>query len=346
MAGFYNQGDQEIYKKFQYVPQEQFRLGFTAPTTTPTAAPVSGGITNTNAFTNNGGGGGGGSNINNTGNLGNYKNINFNERYTYNPQEFMADANNYGYGVADQDKGFFKETMNKIGNTFRGSPVDKALGKGMNFGKAIGSGIVSAASGIPFLGNALGYMTRNMEDRTLGAGIIDEQGNFFDEEELNKQNALGGYYTDAARSARRRTKRIANMIARREAKKNFSKKNLDKLQEQEKAQEGARQAAANKMQNENRQNETGGYQAGYDSDFMDGGGRGRGNEPSDKGGSDSMGSSADGGIIGHGGNGGLPGKRVGNYNTTVRTGYFFGGRVNYKVGGRVSFKNGGLASIL
>jgi hypothetical protein len=55
MAAFYNKGDQEIYKNFQYVPQEKYRLGFTAPTTAPTAAPVSGGITNTNAFTNSGG---------------------------------------------------------------------------------------------------------------------------------------------------------------------------------------------------------------------------------------------------------------------------------------------------
>jgi len=95
---------------------------------------------------------------------------------------------------------------------------------------------------------------------------------------------------------------------------------------------------AQDMARDNKASNTGGYQAGYGSDFMEGTGRGRGNAPSDKGGSDTMGSSADGGIIGHGGNGGLPGKRVGNYNTTVRTGYFFGGRVN--------FKNGGLASIL
>ena len=52
---FYNQGDQNIYKDFQYVPQEKYRTGFTAPTTTPIAAPVSGGITNTDAFTNSGG---------------------------------------------------------------------------------------------------------------------------------------------------------------------------------------------------------------------------------------------------------------------------------------------------
>ena len=54
MVAFYNKGDQNIYKDFQYVPQEKYRTGFTAPTTTPTAAPVSGGITNTNAFTNSG----------------------------------------------------------------------------------------------------------------------------------------------------------------------------------------------------------------------------------------------------------------------------------------------------
>ena len=82
---------------------------------------------------------------------------------------------------------------------------------------------------------------------------------------------------------------------------------------------------AQDMARDNKASNTGGYQAGYDSGFMDGpSGAGRGNAPGDKGGSDSMGSHADGG----------------------RVGYFFGGRVNYKTGGRVSFKNGGLASIL
>ena len=95
-----------------------------------------------------------------------------------------------------------------------------------------------------------------------------------------------------------------------------------------------RQAAADKMQSENRQNETGGYQAGYGSDFMDGpsetiGGQneGLGGQQGGAGGTATMGSSKDGGLIGHGGKGGRP-----------KPGYFFGGRVN--------FKNGGLASIL
>jgi len=49
---------------------------------------------------------------------------------------------------------------------------------------------------------------------------------------------------------------------------------------------------------QNQRNNTGGYQAGYGSDFMGGGDRGRGMGAADKGGSDSMGSFAKGGIIG------------------------------------------------
>ena len=53
MVAFYNKADQELYKKYQYLPQEQYRLGFTEPTL-PTTEPVSSGITNTNAFNNSG----------------------------------------------------------------------------------------------------------------------------------------------------------------------------------------------------------------------------------------------------------------------------------------------------
>ena len=53
---FYNQGDQNIYKDFQYVPQEQYRLGFKAPTSSEQKIEQTFGIPNTNAFTNSGGG--------------------------------------------------------------------------------------------------------------------------------------------------------------------------------------------------------------------------------------------------------------------------------------------------
>ena len=61
------------------------------------------------------------------------------------------------------------------------------------------------------------------------------------------------------------------------------------------------------MVTENRAADRGGYQAGYDSGFMEGpSGAGYGNNPGDKGGSDTMGSSKDGGIIGYGGTSGTP----------------------------------------
>ena len=54
---FYNQGDQNIYKDFQYVPQERYRLGYTPPIQGggQDASTPSFGIPNTNAFTNSGG---------------------------------------------------------------------------------------------------------------------------------------------------------------------------------------------------------------------------------------------------------------------------------------------------
>ena len=304
--------DQEIRDAgFKYVPRQEFLLN---PFELPADDSVTDqGIVATNAFT------GGGNNFNvynpsnNSAFLGNYGDIDFNKRYEYNPQEFMTDANDFGYGVADEDKGFLSSIKNK-------------LGKGLNFGKMIGGGILSAA-GIPFLGAGLDAVSKNFEKRELGAGIIDEQGNFFDEDELNQQNALGGYYSNAARSARRRTKRIEKMLARKKAKKNFSQKNLDALLEQEKAQEAARQAAANQIQQQNKDTGTGGYQAGYSSNFMDGpsGGtisgqnEGLGGQQGDPGGTATMGSFKDGG----------------------RAGYFYGGRVNYKAGGRIKFNMGG-----
>ena len=83
--------------------------------------------------------------------------------------------------------------------------------------------------GIMGLMNAIG---NQFEDRQLTGDIMDESGNMYSAEALNKQNALGGYYTDPARSARRRTNRIRNMLNRQKAGKTISTKNLQTLQAQ------------------------------------------------------------------------------------------------------------------
>ena len=62
--------------------------------------------------------------------------------------------------------------------------------------------------------------------------------------------------------------------------------------------EDARQNEVARRAAENKAAGTGGYQAGYGSDFMDGSGRGTGMGAADKGGSDSMGSFAYGGLAG------------------------------------------------
>ena len=132
------------------------------------------------------------------------------------------------------------------------SNVKSGITKGLDLGKTVGSGILSAITGIPFAEQILSGITSQFENRPLGAPVIDEFGNVYDPEELNKLNALGGYYTDPARSARRRTKRIAKMLERQKLGKKISQKNLERLQAQERAQAAAQRAAVDRMFQEGR----------------------------------------------------------------------------------------------
>jgi hypothetical protein len=236
--------------------------------------------------------------------IGNFQDINPNEMYSYTPQgitiEDLSKPSNIGDfqvtaapDLPDQS-GYIKPAP-EIFEPKQQNIFQKALGSGINLGKMIGGGILSAATGVPFLGPALEGFAGQFENRPLGAAVIDEFGNVYSEEELNKQNALGGYYTNAARSARRRTARIQNMLQRQAQGKKISLANLAKLQAQEKKQEEIRQAAARALQDENRDRGRGGYQAaesspgagdGYDGGFMEGSGTAA-----------EMGSFMDGGIV-------------------------------------------------
>ena len=62
----------------------------------------------------------------------------------------------------------------------------------------------------------------------IGAGAVtmDEYGNEYSAEQLDKMNALGGYYTDPARASRRRDKGIINMIERRNKGLSYGKNRL------------------------------------------------------------------------------------------------------------------------
>ena len=100
-----------------------------------------------------------------------------------------------------------------------------------------GGGIINQA--LQGLGNAFEYRG--------GMGYVDEYGNFISAEELDQQNARGGYYTDAARASRRRDSAIQRMLQRREEGKRISEANLEKYRKQQAKEEAARQAAFNEI---------------------------------------------------------------------------------------------------
>ena len=205
--------------------------------------------------------------------------IDFNEMYSYTPP---------AYDDFPPQQNMFQKAIGSIKDTLK----DK--------GAPIIGGIISAVTGVPFIGQGLQAFSSQFENRPLGAAVIDEFGNVYSEDELNKMNAAGGYYTDPARSARRRTRRIQNLLERQRLGKKFSLANLQKLQAQEKAQEEIQRAAAAAMQAQNRAEGRGGYQSNFAQyrGFMEGpSGAGTGLGASDKGGSDTMGSFMDGGIV-------------------------------------------------
>ena len=105
MVAFYNKGDREIYKNFQYVPQEQYRLGFTAPTVNEQKITETFGIPNTNAFTNSGGGGGGALQVGDP-------MMNFDNYYNYTGNKYMM----------NQDRPNLDSYSDNAQKTFLGMP--------------------------------------------------------------------------------------------------------------------------------------------------------------------------------------------------------------------------------
>lgn len=316
--------DQSVYDAgYKYIPQSQYLLNpFQVPAGNENEVPSGLPAIYQPGGSMGGGGGGGdyaaslGLGPNSRGYMDNFQNINPSEMYSYTPQgitiEDLTNRNINDFAITaapplEDQSGYIKPAP-EIFEPQQQNMFQKTLGKGFDLAKTAGSGILSFATGIPFAGQllekGLGALSGQFENRPLGAAVIDEFGNVYSEEELNKSNALGGYYTDAARSARRRTSRIQDMLERQKLGKRISLQNLQRLQAQEQKQEEIRQAAAKAMQDENRDRNRGGYQAGYSSDFMEGGGGGRdaaqeSSSPgsSGPGGSDTMGSFMNGGIV-------------------------------------------------
>ena len=151
------------------------------------------------------------------------------------------------------------------------SRIDDGLGsfrnkasQGWDFAQQLPGMAMGALSGIPGIGMLMNAIGNQFEDRQLTGDIMDESGIMYSAADLNKMNAKGGYYTDPARSARRRTSRIANMRNRLANDKKISDKNLHELVAQEKAQQlRDAQNAADRANIQNIQNYTGQELSGY-----------------------------------------------------------------------------------
>ena len=97
-------------------------------------------------------------------------------------------------------------------------------------------GLQSLLSYLPFGSNSiLGRIGQGISNTIKGSRFYRPAttGIFgFSPAELNRMNALGGFYSEPAREGRRRANRISNMLRRAAAGKNFSQKNLDRLMNQ------------------------------------------------------------------------------------------------------------------
>ena len=95
-----------------------------------------------------------------------------------------------------------------------------------------------------------------------GAYTMDQYGNMYTADQLNKMNARGGYYSEPARDSRRRDQSIRKMEERRDKGLQYGINRLEELKQQAAQEEAARQSAVDAY--------FGGSDAGADSGRFDG----------------------------------------------------------------------------
>ena len=161
MVAFYNAADQELYKDYQFVPQEKYRTGFTAPTTEEEKVTETSGIPATNAFTNSDGG-------------YNPYMPNTSLNTTYRPNYEYRQFSEYGANPSTMDIKQMDMNQNYF-NKPAPTGVEKFLGQAINYVPYIGT----IKRGAEFLGNALqGVMPVNqraiLENELRGAGIYTD----------------------------------------------------------------------------------------------------------------------------------------------------------------------------
>ena len=125
-----------------------------------------------------------------------------------------------------QASGMFKEE-DEDGNWFDG--IRRWAGPFYNAYKGnIGGAAIGVMGGLP--GMALGAFFGGKNLKDSAAYRPATQGAYgYSPAQLNRMNALGGYYSEPARQQRRTVDRVKNMMARKAAGKSYSKTNLANL---------------------------------------------------------------------------------------------------------------------
>jgi len=357
MVAFYNKGDQEIYKNFQYVPQEQYRLGFTAPTVNEQKITETFGIPNTNAFTNSGGNNSYSGPTNNL--INNFNAINqdkyFNSLPTPNvdgldqsmrDKTFMGMRSyNENQDVNPVDAGEYLAAGQDIPTRFDptiAGRVQETLGKGKDL---IGKGI-TAVSGFGPISYALGKMDRfdtlpamdreyiNQSKYYTGPTVFGENNSGLGKDPygINVRSAFGNYGAYVDKMAAGYEDKYGDMTDEefeklsnfQKTKIGFYRKEKEKRAQDLKIAQSDAAAANDKATNQ-------GFQKAMAQgrDFYDTLNDGRGASVSDKSREEA-------------GSGFNDVSESGPFAKGGRVGYFFGGRVNYKAGGRINFRGGGM----
>jgi hypothetical protein len=139
-------------------------------------------------------------------------------------------------------------------------------------GRYIGSQALGGAGAMLFgpIGGLVGGIIGGLKGGNLfnspyigaGAYTMDQYGNMYTADQLNKMNARGGYYSEPARDSRRRDAGIINMIERRNKGLSYGKNRLAQELAKQAKEEAARQSALDAY--------FGGSDAGADSGRFDG----------------------------------------------------------------------------
>ena len=139
---------------------------------------------------------------------------NYNEHYNMLPEEekegFLSFLKNAGVNTRD----FVMNNAARYGGAMGGAQLGSMFGPIGTIAGMIGGGI---------------FGNKFTNQPYIGAGSLYDGAGGFSAAQLDRQNALGGYYSDAARNQRSQANRVGNLIDRAASGKNFSRTNLKNL---------------------------------------------------------------------------------------------------------------------